>query len=178
MDPEHLLHLDPDRSHRVEGRHRVLKNHRDLAAADLAQLVFGHVHQVSAEKADAAADAGVVWKQPGQRERGGAFSAPRLADDGERLGLLEREADAADGIERSLRGGERDSQVIDRQEAGAGQVLPASTEAAAATSSRTIVPDFITSDGRRMTPMSRVGSPSTRIRSASFPFSMLPIWSS
>jgi len=48
--------LSADRQHRVQRGHRLLKDHRDLVAADLAHLRLTEVQEVAPGKADRARD--------------------------------------------------------------------------------------------------------------------------
>ena len=47
MNLERLHHLLADGEHRVERGHRLLEDHRDVAPADGAHLVFGQAEQVA-----------------------------------------------------------------------------------------------------------------------------------
>ncbi len=55
VEDNRLHDLCADREDRIERRHRLLKDHADVAAADRLHLAFGQLHQVFAEKSDAAA---------------------------------------------------------------------------------------------------------------------------
>ena len=66
---ERLADLPADGEHRVERGHRVLKDHRDLAAADRAQLLVVQRKQVAAaEHRGALGDAAVPREDPEQGE--------------------------------------------------------------------------------------------------------------
>ena len=71
MDRQRLGDLQPDREQRVERRHRLLEDHRDVAAADLAHLLVVEVEQVAAVEHDAALRdaAGEARQQPHHGER-------------------------------------------------------------------------------------------------------------
>ena len=56
VDQQRLHDLEADGEHRVERRHRLLEDHRDVAPANLAHLVVGELQQVAALEEDAAAD--------------------------------------------------------------------------------------------------------------------------
>jgi hypothetical protein len=123
-------------------------------------------------------------QQPRQRERGGALAASRLANNGEGLTLLQLEGDSIDRAQRALWRAKDDVEILDSQQPAAGRGLPGGSAQVVPTSAtatarptwlRTALPDFMTNAGRRITPMSFKGSPGTRIRSATLPFSMLPI---
>ena len=114
---ERLADLPADRQHRVERGHRVLEDHRDLAAADRAQLLVVQREQVAAvEHRRAARDAAVAREDPEQRERGDALAAARLADDPERLARRDVERDPVDRVDEPALGAEVDVQVVDDEE--------------------------------------------------------------
>ena len=114
MRLERLADLPADREHRVERGHRVLEDHRDLAAADRAQLLVVQREQVAAaEHRRAARDATVPREDPEQGERGDALAAARLADDPERLAGSDVERDPVDGVDEPPLGAELDVQVVD-----------------------------------------------------------------
>src|SRR5207237_4388061 len=83
-------------------RHRVLEDHRDDVAADIADLALRQAHDVAAApvvvQEDLAADdaPGRARHKPHDRERGHALAAARLADDAERLAAVEVEREAVD----------------------------------------------------------------------------------
>ena len=54
VDLDALGHEALDGEHRVQARDRVLEDHRDVAAADLADLVLGQGDEVPALELDAA----------------------------------------------------------------------------------------------------------------------------
>ena len=49
------------RQHRIQARHRLLEDHRDVVAADASHLDIGQRQQFGAAELDAAADAAVAW---------------------------------------------------------------------------------------------------------------------
>ena len=115
---ERLGDLAPDRQHRVERRHRLLEDHRDLVAADVPDLVLVHLEEVFALEEDLAADdlARRVRDQPQDRERADALAAAALADEAERLARLDVVGDAVDGLDDALFREEVRPQVLDLQE--------------------------------------------------------------
>jgi len=113
-----LGHEALDREDRVEARHRVLEDHRDLLAADLAHLALVEGEQVAALELDAAAHGG-VGEHPGEAEDGGrrdALPAAGLADQADELARGDREAHLVDGVHRPLHRGEIDGEVRDVEE--------------------------------------------------------------
>src|SRR6185295_4087771 len=99
MQHQRLADLPADGHHRVERGHRLLEDHGDVVAADLAHLRLVESDEVATVELHRAADdaAGIV-DEPHQRERRDALAAPALADDGQRLAALQREGDAIDGL--------------------------------------------------------------------------------
>ena len=92
---ERLGNLAADGVDRVERRHRLLQDQADLAAADRAHRPLVERQQVAAVEADGAADdPSRRVDQAQDRQRGQRLAAARLADQGQRLAGVEREADA------------------------------------------------------------------------------------
>ena len=52
VHPQRLGDLPADGQHRIEARHRLLEDHRDVVAADLAHLALGELQQILALEAD------------------------------------------------------------------------------------------------------------------------------
>jgi hypothetical protein len=52
MHPQGLADLAADGQHRIEARHRLLEDHRNVVAADRAHLTFGKLQQILALEAD------------------------------------------------------------------------------------------------------------------------------
>src|SRR5262249_33827421 len=101
MLSQRLGDLLPDGIDGVERGHRVLQDHRDLAATIFAHLFFAELQQVDTFELDLAADdlATRLRYQSQQREAGHRFARARLADDAERFARCDREADAIDGFD-------------------------------------------------------------------------------
>ena len=89
----------PDRQRRVERRHRILEDHRDLRgrgrprSSRCEQLVRSRPSKRIAPPTIRRGRS----EQAHDRERGDGLPAAGLADDAERLASLDREADAVDG---------------------------------------------------------------------------------
>src|SRR5690348_3479389 len=54
---QHLADLPPDTVQRIERGHRILKDHRDAGALDLAQFVYAELHEVATVEADLSGEA-------------------------------------------------------------------------------------------------------------------------
>ena len=86
MAGDGLGDLLADRKDRIEGSHRLLKDHRDLVAAHLAHLLGIERQKLAPLQLDAAFDAaGDLRQKPHDRKRGDAFARPRFADDRDRF---------------------------------------------------------------------------------------------
>jgi hypothetical protein len=84
-----LGNLVPHGEDRIEARHRILKDHRDLMAANLAHLRFTFGREILAVEDDPVArHRGIARKQTHDRKRGDRLSGAGLADDAERLARL------------------------------------------------------------------------------------------
>ena len=148
MAAEHLDHLAADGEHRVERRHRVLEDHRDLAAADPLDRRRGvAVDERLALPAHVAADdpAGQL-DHPEQGLGGDALARAGLADEAEGLAPADREADVADGVHGAPPGDEVDLQVVDlehgrRQPIAAGRGLRRRCRAARSAEARCLTRD-------------------------------------
>ena len=113
---QHLGDLEPDRVHRVQRRHRLLEDHRDLAAADLAQRAVVDADQLAAVELDRSADVGVLRQQAHQRHRRRRLAGSRLADDGQDLAGVELERRVDHGRVPGAVDPELDVQVLDLED--------------------------------------------------------------
>ena len=114
MHPQRLADLAADRQHRIEARHRLLEDHRNVVAADRAHLAFGQLQQILALEADRARDlARGLGDQPHQRHRSDRFSAAGFADDGQRFTFVDMKGDAVDRPVDTLGGTEMSLQIFD-----------------------------------------------------------------
>ncbi|BDE05869.1 hypothetical protein WPS_11450 [Vulcanimicrobium alpinum] len=117
MQARRFRDLFPDGEHGVERRHRILKDHRDVAAADLAHLGFALRQQVLAFEEDAAAlDPPVRGDQTHDRERGDRFAGARFADDPERGARFDGEREPVHGSDGAVFGLERRLEVVDLEQ--------------------------------------------------------------
>ena len=97
-----LVDLEADLPHRVQVRHRVLRNEADLAAADVDEVLLLGLRRVTALEQDAPrrhrAGAG---KQVDDRVRGGRLTGTGFADDRNGLPRVDRQRYAANGRDRT-----------------------------------------------------------------------------
>ena len=126
MPQQPLDDLLADRERRVQRRHRLLEDHRDAVAAQVAHRRRLEPDQLAALEADRAAGdaAGRRRHQPHDRERRDALAAARFADDGERAARLDREAHAVDRRELARVGDEVGAQVADFEQRAHPPVTP------------------------------------------------------
>ena len=86
MDHRHFDELVADQHRGIERGHRLLIDHGDLRAADLAQFLFAHRAHVAAHELDlAAGDGAVLAHILHDGERHGRLAAARFADDADRF---------------------------------------------------------------------------------------------
>ena len=92
--------LIADRVNRIQGSHRVLKDHRDLLTAQLPHPLVVERHQVdSVENDSPGGDLSGRSNQPHYRQAGDRFAATGLADQGKRRACLYFETDVVCGFD-------------------------------------------------------------------------------
>ncbi len=98
----------------VERRHRLLEDHRDPVAADLAHLGFGHLHEVLAAEDHLAADdlAGRVRDEAHGREARDGFARTGFADEAHGLALLDIEGNVVDGVHDAILESEINAKIL------------------------------------------------------------------
>ena len=96
---DRLGDLVADGEDRVQARHRLLEDHRDVRAAHTAQLLRPKSQQITPVEPDLAVDdlAGRDIQQLHDRQRRDALAAARLTDDPQSLATLQGEVDAVNG---------------------------------------------------------------------------------
>ena len=99
---------------RVQRRHRVLQDHRDLAAAVLAHFGFAELQQVDAFELDLAADdlAARLRHQAQQRQAGHRLARTGLAHDAQRFARCNCEAYAVDRLHDAAPSVEVGAQIL------------------------------------------------------------------
>src|SRR5215472_8218166 len=115
MERNRLADLASDRDQRIERGHRLLKNHRNVVAADALHLAFGQVKQVGSGKSDFTADdaSGRVGDKTQNGQRRHTLSATRLADNAQRLAAAYRVRDPVDSTHNAARSKEMRPQILD-----------------------------------------------------------------
>ncbi len=112
-----LGQLAPDREHRVERRHRVLEDHREVAPGELATPCGGKGEQVVAVEAHAPLDRSSVRQHAEQCQHRHRLSAAALPGDAEHLPVLDPVIDSVDDGEQTARGGQPHPQPVDLEQA-------------------------------------------------------------
>ena len=111
---QHVLDLVADLADRIERRARVLEDHRDFAAAQIAHLVLGRGLDVDAGKHHRALG---DPPRPVEDAHDGIgchrLAGAGLADDAERLALGHRDVDMLHGLDDAAARGEFDGEVAD-----------------------------------------------------------------
>ena len=101
---------------RIQRRHRVLEDHRDAAAAQLAQGRLGHLQQVGAvEQNLAARDPCIGWQKVENTQRHQCLAATAFAHETEDFTLLDVEGHTVHGRLQSFAGLKGDLDVVDLQ---------------------------------------------------------------
>ena len=114
MQPQRLGDLITDSQHRVEARHRLLKDDADVIATNRAHFSVAQPQQIPALKADRAGDlARRLGNEPQDRHGGDGLAATAFADDRERLTGGDVERDAVDRAVDTVRRPEMRLEVFD-----------------------------------------------------------------
>jgi len=116
VELERLGDLTADREHRIQARHRVLEDHRDVVAADPADLVVVHLQDVLTVEHDRALHDPARWHrdEPHEREGGDGLAAAGLAHEPQRLAGRELEGHAVHRAHDAVAREELRVQVPDR----------------------------------------------------------------
>jgi hypothetical protein len=89
-----LLDLVADRERRVERRHRILENHRDVPATNAAEVLATAPEEGLATKSDrTSGDPSGRRQQPEDRQCGNRLARARFADDPDHLSRSDGEGD-------------------------------------------------------------------------------------
>ena len=116
VDHRHFHELPVDLHGRVEARHRLLVDHRDLGAADPAQLGVRHGGELAPLEADRSGDDPPRLAEIAHhRQRHRRLAAARLADEPERLAGRDRRGEVHHRRDFRQAGEEGDRQVLDRE---------------------------------------------------------------
>ena len=112
-----FANLEADAPHRVEVRHRVLRDVADFLTANVFDFPARQLREVLAlEQGMSTGDFAVLGQQTEDRSHGGRFSGTGFADDGQVLAAAQFEAHTADGVDRAGKGRERDFEVFHVQQ--------------------------------------------------------------
>ena len=114
VDGQRFGDLQPDGEQRIERRHRLLEDHRNVAPADFAHLVLVEVEQIATIEYDAAVwdAAGVSRQQAHDRECRDRFARPQFTDDGDGFATPHTETQPLDRPHHPARGEKMDMQIL------------------------------------------------------------------
>ena len=117
---EHLEEMLAHRFDRVERGHGVLEDHGDLGAAHAAALLGAHgKHVLAGELELVGRDLGVLGQKAHDRLHGNALARTRLAHNGEKLTVEDREVHTSHGLDEAAVRVERGAQVAHAQQLAA-----------------------------------------------------------
>src|SRR5690606_13703801 len=113
-----LGQLHADGQHRVQGGHRLLEDHRDVTAADFADLVFRTESQSFTLEPDLAADdlARRLRNQTQNAECGGGFSGPGFTNNCNGFASVDVIGDAIDSLDRPPRRKEMRLEIVNLEQ--------------------------------------------------------------
>ena len=113
MEPQRLADLPPDGEHRVQTGHRLLEDHADVVAAQLAHLRLGEIEQVAPLEADDAGSApGRLRDETQDRHGRDRLAASALAHHGHGLARIDVEGNALDRAHHAVRRAEMRLQPV------------------------------------------------------------------
>src|SRR5690606_31109941 len=178
--------LEADGEAGIEACHRLLEDHGDILADDLAFIGRVHIEQIDAFKFHLVGGHGSGGgQQPHHREHGHGLARAGLPDNGQHFAAIDRHIYAVNGLEQADGGIERYRQILDFEQ-GHGQLLlslgssasrnPSPTRLMASTVTRIARPGKVTThqarrmnwrDSASMVPHSGVGGWAPRPRKPS-----------
>jgi hypothetical protein len=99
MAQDDLHDLVADGEARIERGHRLLEDHGEPVAPEVAQRLVGYLEKVEAVEPDGAGDlGGALWQEAHDGERGDALAAAGFADEAKRRAVRDGEIDPVDGM--------------------------------------------------------------------------------
>ena len=115
MQGQRLSQLSAYAIHRIECRHRLLKDHRDTVATDVVHILGRQPHQILSPKPHLAVydTAGRPWQQTHDRQRADALATAGFTDYAQRLTCMQLKADVIQRPRHTLLGIEFGGQVAD-----------------------------------------------------------------
>jgi hypothetical protein len=111
VDADRFGDLFADGHDRIKRRHRLLKDHGDVAAAELAHGFGIEGEKIASVELDAPIDGGCGIEQAQNSESGDGFSGTGFSDETEGFAFGNIERQAPDG----RRGAEMDGEIIDAE---------------------------------------------------------------
>src|SRR5687767_2009235 len=114
MESECFRDLLTDGVDRIQRRHRILKDHRDIVAADVSHPIIGRGRQLFAlESYGPRHDFSRQRDQSHDRERGDRFTRARFANQPEQLTFIDVETDVIDSLYKTAASREMCSEIMD-----------------------------------------------------------------
>ena len=114
VQAQRFAELEADGKARIQARRRLLEDHRDVLADELAALAVGQPLQIVAGELQATrTHAARIRDKPHHRQHRHALAGSRFADDAEHLALVDREAHTLDRAHDGTLRGKLDVQVFD-----------------------------------------------------------------
>src|SRR5664279_5370786 len=104
--------------HRIERGHRLLKNHADSGAPNVAHLRFWYGEQILTAKMNVAVNARLRGKQPQDGQRADRLPRARLPHESQHLARRDLKTHIANGGHVSLSSREFDSEISDLEQRG------------------------------------------------------------
>ena len=118
VEPHVLGQLAADRQHRVKRGHRVLEDHPDHLAADVAHRPAAEAQKVMALELRGALNHRAGGQQVKKRKHGDGLAAPTLPRDADDLSQLDVVVDPVDHGDESGGGREADAEPAHREQCG------------------------------------------------------------
>ncbi len=143
MAQDRLDDLVSDGEARIERGHRLLEDHRQPVAAQVAQGLVGHFQQIEAVEADRAGDLGGMFRQqPHDGERGYALAAAGFTDQTQRGAVGHAEIDAVDRVRgAAVVAVEHHAQALDFDQRSCRHALPSNAASMVASiTARSVIP--------------------------------------
>ena len=107
----------PNSQHRIQGRHRLLKNHRNVVPADIGHLLLGQAQQITSVELNFALHnlAARLGNQPHDGQGSHALATTRFTHDADNLTRIDINVNPVDGANLVVLADEVRLQVAYRQ---------------------------------------------------------------
>lgn len=116
MQAQDFCNLFADFKNRVQGGHRLLKNHRNIVASDAPHFIVRQSQQVVVVEGDLSTNNATRFREELQQgERSHRFSAPRFADQSQGFPRANGKRNIVNGFDNSVAGEKVTLEVVDGQ---------------------------------------------------------------